>query len=152
MTAVLIRREVKTQRQRHTGRTTSDNGSRDWRDVSTHQEMPNVASNHQKPRERHGPDPPSEGELILLTTFTLFLWPPEHRQHISVGLSHPSLWYLIRSPRKLTGWGRNWAQIHSTTDCPSWAQLFKSLPLAKYTPSCPTPLQGIKLQVQNLVS
>lgn len=33
MTAVVIRREVKTQRERHTGRTASDNGSRDWRDL-----------------------------------------------------------------------------------------------------------------------
>lgn len=49
VTGVLAGREVETQKQRHTGRATCDNGSRDWMNVFTSQEVPSIVGNYQKP-------------------------------------------------------------------------------------------------------
>lgn len=46
VTGVLTGREVETQKQRHTGRATHDNGSREWVYLLTSQEVPRIADNY----------------------------------------------------------------------------------------------------------
>ena len=41
----------------------SEDGGRDWRHVSTSQGTPRTAGSHQKPRERHGADPPAGAKM-----------------------------------------------------------------------------------------
>ena len=53
---MILTRDKKKKKEVHTGieGKQNDNGSRDWRDVSTSQEMPTITRNYQKLGERHG--------------------------------------------------------------------------------------------------
>lgn len=70
MTGVLIIRREKTQI--HKEKPCEDRG-RDWNDTSASQEMPKIAHHHQKLRERHGKDFPSEPSKETIPADTLIL-------------------------------------------------------------------------------